>query len=124
MLSERVKRARNIVKAGLVHQVREGAWLVPGTDGKRYLVTRRKGELNYRCVLDCGGYGYTNCLGNSNGYLCYHCFQAILASAVSKGIEVSFCRTEEDAKLLTRLGGKSYHVHSAQGSGEVWVVVS
>ena len=124
MLSERVQKARNIVKAGLVHQVGERAWLVPGTDGKKYLVTRRKGKLRYRCELDLGGHGLNWCKGNSNGFVCYHVFQAILASAAKKGNEVSFCRTEEDAELLTRLGGKSYHIRSAQGTGEVWAVVS
>ena len=65
MLSERVQKARNIVKAGLVHQVGERAWLVPGTDGKKYLVTRRKGKLRYRCELDLGGHGLNWCKGNS-----------------------------------------------------------
>ncbi len=124
MLSERVKKARNIVEAGLVHQIRDGAWWVPGSDGKRYLVTRRKGELRYRCELDLGGHGHSNCLGNSNGYMCYHTFQAILASAAKRKVEVAFCRTERDAELLTRLGGKVYQVRSAQGSGRVFVVVS
>ena len=124
MLSERVKKARNIVEAGLVHQIRDGAWWVPGSDGKRYLVTRRKRELRYRCELDCGGHGYTPCLGNSNGFCCYHVFQAIIASAAKKGVKVSFCRTETEAKLLSRLNGKVYQVRSAQGSGRVFVVVS
>lgn len=124
MLSERVKKARNIVEAGLVHQIRDGAWWVPGSDGKRYLVTRRKGELRYRCELDCGGNGYSDCPGNSNSHVCYHVFQALVAGAKAKGNNVAICRTGIEADLLSRLGGKVYQVRSAQGSGRVFVVVS
>ena len=123
LLGQRVAKARAIVKAGLCHQVNSRAWLIPGSDGKRYLVTRRKGEMRFRCDLDCGGYGLTPCKGNGSG-VCYHTFAAIIAEATTKGKRVAFCKFQADAKRLSRLGSSLYKVSSGQGKGRVWVVVS
>ena len=122
MLKERVKKARSIVKAGLCHQVNSRAWLVPGSNGKRYLVTRRKGETIFRCDLDCGGNGLTPCKGNKRG-LCYHSLAAILAGAQTKRKEVAFCETHKAAETLKNLGGKIYEVTSAQSRKSVWAVI-
>ena len=123
MLSQRVAKARSIVKAGLCHQVNSRAWQVPGSDGKRYLVTRRKKTNEYRCVLECGGYGQQPCKGNSNGAVCYHVIQAIISAALEAKREVSFCESQADAERLSRLGGTLYKVSSGQGRGKVWIVV-
>ena len=124
MLSQRVSKARQIANANLVKQMNKRAWLVPGSEGKQYLVTRRKGTNQYRCVLDCGRYGSTDCRGNSNGYICYHIVTAIIFAAQKAGRKVAFCESENDAQLLSRLGGNLYKIHSGQGSGKLWVVVS
>ena len=125
MLSQRVAKARSIVKAGLCHQVNSRAWQVPGSDGKRYLVTRRKGETIFRCDLDCGGNGLTPCKGNGSG-VCYHTFATIIAGAESKGRKTSFCSSKKDAqRLANMLHGQVWPIQSAQGrNGKVWVVVS
>ena len=122
MLGKRVAKARSIVKAGLCHQVNSRAWLIPGSGGKRYLVTRRKGEMLFRCDLDCGGYGLTPCKGNGSG-VCYHTFAAIIAGAAAKGNRVAFCESQVAAERLSHLGGSLYKVTSGQGKGQVWAVV-
>ena len=124
MLSQRVSRARQIANANLVKQMSERAWLVPGSEGKQYLVTRRKCTNQYKCVLDCGGYGQQDCRGNSNGYICYHVVITIIFAAQKAGRKVAFCKSENDARLLSRLGGDLYKIHSGQGNGRLWVVVS
>jgi len=124
MLNQRVSKARRIVEFGLVKQMNKRAWLVPGSEGKQYLVTRRKGTNQFKCVLDCGSYGQQDCRGNSNGYICYHIVTAIIFAAQKAGRKVAFCESENDARLLSRLGGDLYKIHSGQGNGKLWVVVS
>ena len=98
MLRDRVAKARKIVEFGLVKQMNSRAWLVPGSDGKRYLVTRRKGEARFRCDLETGN-GLLSCPGNSNGQICYHVLQAIIAATKAKsGKNVSFCSNKKDAQ--------------------------
>ena len=124
MLRERVAKARKIVEFGLVHQVNSRAWLVPGSEGKRYLVTRRKGETRFRCDLETGN-GLLSCPGSSNGHICYHILQTIIAATKAKsGKDASFCRSKKDAQQLANmLHGQVYPITSAQGKGQVWVVV-
>ena len=122
MLSQRVSRARQIANANLVKQMSERAWLVPGSEGKQYLVTRRKGTNQFKCVLDCGGYGQQDCRGNENG-LCYHILTAILAGAKAKGYKAAICETLEDAIILKNLGGQVYRVTSAQSGKAIWMVI-
>lgn len=123
MLSQRVAKARSIVKAGLVKQDSPTKFWVPGSKGTINLVTRRKNELTYHCQK-IASRSYIPCPGNSNGYLCYHVFQAIIVGAKTKGHKVSFCKNEKDAERLSHLGGTLYKVRSGQGSGKVWVVIS
>ena len=125
MLRERVAKARKIVEFGLVKQMNSRAWLVPGSQGKHYLVTRRKGETRFRCDLETGN-GLLSCPGNSNGQVCYHVLQAIIAATKAKsGKDVSFCSNKKDAQSLANLvRGQKYLIRSAQGNGKVWAVIS
>ena len=124
MLRERVAKARSIVKADLVYQVNSRAWLVPGSSGKRYLVTRRKDETRFRCDLETGN-GLLSCPGNSNGQICKHVFSAIISGAMAKGNKISICGNEKDAqRLANMLHGKAWPITSAQGNGRVWAVIS
>ena len=124
MLSDRVAKARKIAEFGLINHINKNAWLVPGTNGKKYLVTRRARSLRFRCDLDLGGHGLRDCKGNAhNGTLCYHCLAAIIALSQENGKQVAFCNNEKDAERLSHLGGSLYKVSSGQGRGQVWIVV-
>jgi len=125
MLRNRVAKAKAVVEAGLVHQINDNAWKVPGPAFKRYLVTHRSGErARMRCDLDLGGHGYQDCKGNSNGYVCRHVLSTLIYRAEKAGHKISFCCNRGDAQNLANLvHGQKYLIKSAQGKGQVWVVV-
>lgn len=99
--------------------------LVPGTEAKRYRVIIRRfaGLVTTECHLEAGGIGHQECKGNSNGSICYHSLQAIVASVAEAGKDVYFCANEQDARKLANLGGSVIRLHSHQGKGEMWMVV-
>ena len=125
MLRARVAKAKAVVEAGLVHQINNNVWKVPGSVTKQYLVTHRSGEKSrMRCDLDLGGHGYRDCLGNSNGYVCRHVLSTLIYRAEKAGYKISFCSNKKDAQSLANLvHGQKYLIRSAQGKGTVWVVV-
>jgi len=122
-LSKRVVKARTIVELDLLKKLGPRTWLVPGSHGRRYVVYRRKGTTQFECHRDLGGHGMEACPGNSNGTVCYHVMAAIIAAAREKGQWVSFCEKQEDAERLANLGGKVWPIFSAQGKGQLWLVV-
>jgi len=99
------------------------AWLVPGHEGRRYLVSRRKDETAFRCDLDTG-IGYIPCPGAARS-VCYHIRAAAEAAARDKGYKTAWARTEKAAHKVARLhpGAQVWRVTSARSGAFIWAIV-
>jgi len=120
-LAERVRIARSMVRAGMVKQLGPRRWRVRGRTGD-YVVYRPAGTLALECHR-MTKVGDVPCPAMSNGHICVHVIESIIAGAKRKRHKVSFCESKTQAERLSRLGGDVVHVRSRQGSGEVFVVV-
>jgi len=100
---------------------KKDAWLVPGREGRRYLVQRQ--SLSYSCNLIMNsGKILRPCYGNLF-YICYHVGAAVLSGAAEKGNEVSFCDSEADAERVSRFGGQVFEMKSGQSGKSMQIVV-
>lgn len=127
-LSDRVEKAKAIVRYGLHHVLqrdRDGVVrvvVVPGTEGKQYhVILRRDGEkMTTECRLMIG-IGEVDCEGSING-VCYHAVVAVEVAAREKQLHLAWTKCEGDATRRTHLGGKKYEIVSRQSRKSLWAV--
>jgi hypothetical protein len=107
--------------------------LLPGHDNKARLVVlyRKRGAIAASCHAVIPGadgqpMGFLGCPGMRWHGPCYTTMAAVIVAAKDKGMTVSFCATEPDAKRLARLGGQPIKIWSRQArrhTSPLWCVV-
>jgi len=125
-LTQRVRKARKAVQAGVLQKV-DGGFRVPSrTQYQHHVVLARffstKDEAGYR--LTChyeSQHGQWRCPGNQHGHVCWHVLASMIAAAGKRS--VAFFEDLDEAKHYKNLGGKLVTVRSGDGSGMLYAVV-
>lgn len=121
-----IQSARNV--AEFVHvlddydQGRPTRLLVPGHEGKQYVVTLgRNGALVAKCHRatwtdarrspELVRFSGDACQGNTKS-VCYHVLAACIVSAQAQGKELAWCDSKADAERRARIDGKVFQVES------------
>ena len=127
-LSDRVEKAKSIVRYGLYHILQRDSKgivrviVVPGSEGKQYhIILRREGSaMSAECRLSVSN-GEIDCEGAMNG-ICYHAIVAVEVAAKEKQLHLAWTKCEEDATRRSHLGGHKYRVISRQSGKSLWAV--
>lgn len=102
--------------------------LVPGSEAKTYdvVVWRQdsNNEIKVECFLDLGANGQVLCKGGRYT-VCYHMLGVLLQSASDNGMNAAICKTEENAEMRKRIGGKVYTIRSKHAlDNPIYMVVN